>query len=259
MNEVAAAYDAIADSYDASMAGDAWMRRVLWAHYSRLFAPGARVLDAACGTGPDTLYLAARGIHVTGVDVSPEMIARLRQKARQRGLEAHVDARVLRLTELHALPADGFDGIVSAFAGLNTLPDLSTFATDAARLLKPAGRLVVHLLNRRNPWAYLELFLQLRWSELGRGVLDVSVGDRAVRHFLFSPDELYRDVFAPGFRLRGAYGLGALRPPPSARRLPLWLVSALEELETRLRARRPFRTWGRFFVLDLERREDAGA
>ncbi|VVE87848.1 class I SAM-dependent methyltransferase [Pandoraea bronchicola] len=40
-----------------------WLVR--WAH---LIAPGARVLDLACGHGRHTRWLAARGAHVTAVD-----------------------------------------------------------------------------------------------------------------------------------------------------------------------------------------------
>lgn len=44
-------------------APSAWVVR--WAH---LIAPGARVLDLACGHGRHTRWLAGRGVHVTAVD-----------------------------------------------------------------------------------------------------------------------------------------------------------------------------------------------
>ena len=72
---VAAAYDAVAAEYDGLVREDAWMRQRLWAHYRRAFGRGARVLDVACGTGLDTLHLAALGRRMTGVDVSPGMLA----------------------------------------------------------------------------------------------------------------------------------------------------------------------------------------
>jgi SAM-dependent methyltransferase len=43
-------------------------------------ADGGRVLELAIGTGRVTLPLAARGLPVHGIDASPEMIAKLRQK-----------------------------------------------------------------------------------------------------------------------------------------------------------------------------------
>jgi SAM-dependent methyltransferase len=45
------------------------------------FAEGARVLELAIGTGRVAIPLAARGIDVTGIDISDEMVAKLRAKA----------------------------------------------------------------------------------------------------------------------------------------------------------------------------------
>jgi SAM-dependent methyltransferase len=44
------------------------------------------VLDVGCGTGEHALFLAARGVRVMGVDVSPTAVARAQAKARVRGL-----------------------------------------------------------------------------------------------------------------------------------------------------------------------------
>ncbi len=49
-------------------------------------APGARVLDSACGHGRHAIELAARGYDVVGVDVNPYAIATAQQTAAERGL-----------------------------------------------------------------------------------------------------------------------------------------------------------------------------
>ncbi len=49
-------------------------------------ATGGPLLDLACGTGRMALRLAGPGYQVTGVDITPEMIARARQKAAQQAL-----------------------------------------------------------------------------------------------------------------------------------------------------------------------------
>lgn len=46
------------------------------------------VLDAGCGTGEHTLYLAARSHQVTAIDVSPVAIGKARAKASSRGVRA---------------------------------------------------------------------------------------------------------------------------------------------------------------------------
>ncbi|HEV8355133.1 MAG TPA: class I SAM-dependent methyltransferase [Gemmatimonadales bacterium] len=45
-------------------------------------APGARVLDVACGTGRHAAAFRARGARVTGVDLSRQLLRRARQDAR---------------------------------------------------------------------------------------------------------------------------------------------------------------------------------
>ena len=61
---------------------------------------GGPLLDIACGTGRMALRLAALGYQVTGVDITPEMIARARQKAAKQGLSIEwvvADARAFHL------------------------------------------------------------------------------------------------------------------------------------------------------------------
>ena len=58
-------------------------------HCFRRYAkrPIRTVLDIACGTGPHLIRLAARGFRMSGLDLSPENIAFLDARARDKGLE----------------------------------------------------------------------------------------------------------------------------------------------------------------------------
>lgn len=49
--------------------------------------PPGQALDVACGTGRNSLFLAAAGRRVDAVDVSPAGLARARRAAAQRGLD----------------------------------------------------------------------------------------------------------------------------------------------------------------------------
>jgi SAM-dependent methyltransferase len=94
---------------------------------------GARVLDAACGTGVLTAAAAARGAEPVGIDLTAQMVATARR--RHPGL---------RFTEGDAerlgFPARAFDGVVAGFL-LHHLPQPETAAGEFARVLAPGGRL----------------------------------------------------------------------------------------------------------------------
>jgi SAM-dependent methyltransferase len=261
LQELARAYDAIAEDYDRQIRGDEWMRRRLWDHYMRAFQPGQHVLDVGCGTGIDAVFLARQGVHVTGIDLSPEMIVQSRARVARQGLTASVDAFVMDIAHLSALPRSAFDGIISAFAGLNTLPDLAPFAADAARVLRPGGRLILHLLNRFSLWEWLGLLARRQWGAARRLSQQTErtfvVGGQLIRHYVFSPSEAYRRFFAPHFRLCQCCSLGVLRPPHTVQRIPSPVVETLGKLEQRLSSHRPFVNWGRFFVLDMVRWPDS--
>jgi 2-polyprenyl-3-methyl-5-hydroxy-6-metoxy-1,4-benzoquinol methylase len=259
---VSRAYDAIAAGYDEQLRGDDWMRRALHAHYARVFRPGQYVLDVGCGTGIDALFLASLGIHVLGVDASPEMIDRARAKFSQARIGGLVEAQVLHIESLGQLHARGpFDGIISAFASLSSVPDLTGFARDAAALVQPGGRVILHLLNRFSLWEWLG-YLAHHDGQSARRVghqtkRNFVIGGQAVTHSLYFARHAYARFFNTHFVLRDAYSLGALRPPHTVKRIPYPIVRALEQLDLHTGRIPLLRDAGRFFVLDLERRRSA--
>lgn len=77
----------VARSYDAQAAGYDWRWSTYVARSTELtlaglpaLAPGARVLDVGCGTGHLPAALRARGLSLTGVDVSGAMLARAAER-----------------------------------------------------------------------------------------------------------------------------------------------------------------------------------
>ena len=97
--------------------------------------PRGVVLDAACGTGRHSAYLASLGHTVIGVDSSVAMLDRAREK---------VPAGEFHEADLHDLPLpdDHVDLVVCALA-LVHVPDLTPVLTELVRVLRPGGNLVI--------------------------------------------------------------------------------------------------------------------
>jgi SAM-dependent methyltransferase len=57
--------------------------------HRRGILPGARLLDAGCGTGTYSITLAQEGFKVTGIDRSKDLIAEARRKAATAGIGVH--------------------------------------------------------------------------------------------------------------------------------------------------------------------------
>jgi len=97
-----------------------------------------RVLEVAVGTGRN-LGLYPPGVHLTGVDLSPAMLALARRRAADLGLDAD-----LREGDAQALPfPDGsFDSVVCTLS-LCAIPDDARAMAEMARVLRPGGRLLL--------------------------------------------------------------------------------------------------------------------
>ena len=101
--------------------------------------PAGRALDAACGTGRHTKYLAAHGHDVVGVDACEAMLAHARAAA------PDVELRVGDLTAL-PLPDASVDLVTCALA-LSHCPRLAPPVAELARVVRPGGTLIVSDLH----------------------------------------------------------------------------------------------------------------
>jgi SAM-dependent methyltransferase len=97
--------------------------------------PRGIALDAACGTGRHSAYLASLGHTVIGTDSSAAMLERAREK---------VPDGTFHEADLHDLPLpdDHVDIVVCALA-LMHIPEIEPALAELVRVLRPGGSLVI--------------------------------------------------------------------------------------------------------------------
>jgi ubiquinone/menaquinone biosynthesis C-methylase UbiE len=97
-----------------------------------------RVLELACGTARNLPFYSG-DVKLTGIELSPQMLEIARKRAQDLGHPAD-----LRLGDAQALEFEdeGFD-TVTCTLGFCTIPDTTTAAREALRVLRPAGVLLM--------------------------------------------------------------------------------------------------------------------
>jgi SAM-dependent methyltransferase len=194
---------------------------------------------------------------VTGIDASAVMVERTSQRSTE-GSAGDIHAEVLDIGQIGARFQSGeFDGIISCFGSLNTQASLGTFAADASELLRPGGRMIIHILNGWSIWEWASLTSRGKWKAacaLGRQrERDFEIGGVTVTHFVENPGDEYMAYFEGQFRLRSMYGLGIFRPPAPSSVFQPRMLDLLERADILAGRYRPFRGWARFTVLELEK------
>ncbi len=235
------AFDAFAPTYDTDFTHTRLgqlLRQRVWRVLAQQFHAGQHILELACGTGEDAVWLAQQGVNVTATDGSAEMVEVTAVKARQAGVADRVTTVQLSLQDFaqsghpkpevqspithhasrithHALPITDYDGILSNFGGLNTVNEWRPLAASLAQLVKPGGKVVLVVMG---PWCPWEVGWHLLHGEWGTAVrrfytsAPAVIGNSAIPIWYPSARRL-RQEFAPWFHHLYTESLGLWLPP----------------------------------------------
>jgi 2-polyprenyl-3-methyl-5-hydroxy-6-metoxy-1,4-benzoquinol methylase len=155
----------------------------------------ARILDLGAGMGRFSLLLAETGYRVTALDLSAELLQRLRARDPQGSVEVHVgDAE--QADRLFARPFDA----VAGFFFLHHLADATPTFRAVRALLPPGGRAVFCEPNSWNPSFYLQVLFsrtmtfrgeagltRMRRGPLERAARDAGLQLRALERYGLLP------------------------------------------------------------------------
>lgn len=109
--------------------------------------PGKRALDVGCGAGVFSVWMAKRGLSVTGLDLFPEAIAMAAERAKAQG----VSLELVTLDLVEYQPAAPFDlvfdsGCLHSLVGAN----VDTYKRKLMQWLAPGGDYVLEHWGKRH-------------------------------------------------------------------------------------------------------------
>lgn len=154
-----------------------------------------KLLEAGCGTGAVTWFMAREGFAVSAFDGSKTAVGKARARLKEEGLDADVlvgDAAAM------PYPSDSFHGIVdSAMICANKVEAIRTILRECFRVLKPGGKLFSTGLFKIGMTGYGtgEKLEEHTYREITEGAL----AHRGTVHF-FSKDEIVELWSEAGFK-----------------------------------------------------------
>jgi SAM-dependent methyltransferase len=262
----AEAFDALASRYDALFSPVAnplvaLARARVHAALDRHFAPGVRLLEVGCGTGEDTLALAARGHTLVACDPAPQMLARAEAKlgaAGRAGAARFVRGSAATLADDWPALGERVDGVFSNFAPLNCELSLEPVRRLLEQALAPGGRFVGVVLPKICPLEIALFIARGRPRTAFRRFRSAPVADVEGKTFpmrYYGVGDFDR-ALGTAFRRVETRSLGLFLPPlsfgPSMARTPR-LLEALAALEDRAAGLPGLRHLGDHLILVYER------
>jgi ubiquinone/menaquinone biosynthesis C-methylase UbiE len=232
------------------------MRHHVRKHMLALLPQGANILELNAGTGGDALFFAERGYDVHAIDIAPDMVARIRDKALSSNLQDRLTCQECSFTDLNRVEGGPFAAVLSNLGGLNCIADTSQVARRLGPLLEPGALVTLVVMPPVCPWEMASLLrgnLRHALRRLSPGGVLANVEGVRFQTYYFTPGQVQR-AFGRAYRRIRLEGLSVFTPTADnkafAARHPR-LYQLLARLDDRLSPLPPFNHWGDFFILSL--------
>jgi len=207
-------HDEIAEKYDSILSKNRFsevLRPVFQNILMQNIHHGDYILDLGCGTGEDAIFLAQKGVNVTGVDISPKMIEIAGKKADtkdfNKNLQFFCDDMEIFISE----NTNKFDAIISNFNAVNYIRDLNSFSAHVSTALNKDGKLIFTVLNKISASEVFYNFVRLNLKRSWKAIFnrkELLLTDLNI----FFPG-LFSNFFKNHFYIKRITGIGIFIPP----------------------------------------------
>lgn len=136
-------FDGMARHYDKDLQDVGWDPIDVLRKWPFLVQPGERYVDAGCGTGAVLDFFSGANRELTGLDLSPEMVAHAKRRRALREAEVYVQS----LDEPWPIEDEVID-VVTCLAALEFVEEIDKPLDEIARVLRPGGRAFITVEGR---------------------------------------------------------------------------------------------------------------
>ncbi len=221
--------------------------------------PNSEILELNGGTGEDAIYLAKQGHTVHSTDISDDMIGIMNTKIQKENLSKQITTRQLDYHQLEQLDGHKYDLIYSNFGGLNCTKNLDQVLETMPSLLKTNGKICLVVMPSTSLWELLIALkgnFKLAFRRLKKNGTPSHITGKHFLSWYYSPSFI-KNQLKESCKTLAIEALCVCVPPVYYERhisSRPGLFRFFKGCENLLKAKRPFRSLGDYFIIILEKK-----
>jgi len=235
-----------------------YSRKIIRSEFLRIAPPSGNVLELNAGTGTDAIFFATKGFRVTATDVSSKMVEVTKEKIAKHNLQNNVNVQLCNFWDIDQLDSIQYDVVYSNFGGLNCTDNLNQLLPKILGKLKPGGKALLVLMPVFCPWERMMLLVGNGKVGLRRRRNKSTVAHIEGEYFRvwYYPASYIKKALRNEAKVIRQQSLSLFVPPSSYRdfykKYPR-LLRILEKIDALVCSRWPFKNWGDYLILTIEK------